>query len=139
MKSIALILNTIVLIVALVLVFSSGVQLKQILVVSTFFSTFVLNIISLIVLIKNGGFASHPKHHRLLKHLAVSLSIILLLLGLFSIINSSSPMLKQIAKAILFFPTLITTIAVLIFKTKDTRMDLYFKKIFIARDRPDSN
>ena len=139
MKSIAIILNTIVLIVALVLVISSGVQLKQIIVVFIFFSIFVLNIVSLIALIKNGRFITHPVRYRLLKHLTVSLSIILLSLGLFSIINSSSPLLKQLAKAILFFPTLITTIAVLTFKTKNTKLDLYFKKIFNARDIPGTN
>ena len=132
MKSIAMILNTIVLIVALVLVINSGVQLKQIIVVFIFFSTFILNLVSLIVLIKGGWAVFQLKAKRVIKDLALVLSILLLILGLLSIINSSSPMLKQIAKAILFFPTLITTIAALTIKTKDTKLDLYVKKIIKA-------
>jgi hypothetical protein len=132
MKSIALILNTIVLIIALVLVINSGVQLKQIIVVFIFFATFILNIVSLIMLIKNGQFILYSKVEIALKNLALVLSILLLILGLFSILNSHSPMLKQIAKAILFFPALITTITALTITTKNTRLDLYFKQIFNA-------
>jgi hypothetical protein len=132
MKSIALILNTIVLIIALVLVINSGVQLKQIIVVFVFFSTFILNIVSLIMLIKNGQFILDSKVKIALKNLAIVLSILLLILGLFSILNSHSPLLKQIAKAILFFPALISTITALTITTKNTKLDLYFKRIFNA-------
>jgi hypothetical protein len=134
MKSIALILNSIVLIAALVLVINSGVQLKQIIIVFIFFFAFILNIVFLFVLIKNDRFIFHSKAKLVLKNLAIVLSILLLILGLFSIINSHSPLLKQIAKAILFFPSLITTITALTIKTKNTRLDLYFKKIFNARN-----
>jgi peptidoglycan/LPS O-acetylase OafA/YrhL len=130
MKSLALILNSIVVVIALILVISSGVQMKQVIVVFIFFFTFILNIVSLIMLINSGRSVFQTRGKRQLKKAALTFSTLLLILGMFSIINSNSPFQKQIAKAVLFFPTLIITIAVLVYETKDSILDLYLKKIF---------
>jgi hypothetical protein len=130
MKSIALILNIIVIVVALIIVTISGVQLNQIILVFIFFLVFILNIVSLIEVIDSGSSAFHSKSERVTKNIALLLCTLLLILGLFSVFNSGYHSRKQIAKAILFFPTLILTIGVITFKSKDTKLDLYFKKHF---------
>ena len=83
------------------------------------------------MLINSGRSVFHAGSKRRLKNPALTFSTMLLILGVLSIINSTSPFQKQIAKAILFFPTLIITIAVLFYETKDSMLDLYLKIIFI--------
>ncbi len=120
MRTVALLLNSVVFILGIVLVFISGISENQIIGVVIFFSAIILNLLLLTIMIWSKWFVIHHKFCRDIKIITLAFNSVLLLLGLLSVINSSGFGIKQIAKAIIFFPTLISTIFALTLKTKDS-------------------